>query len=66
MSEKLSAAEVEKRFPEFFKLLLKHVKQGFFGHPRHGCNANWASYSMLDVVDPSVTGRNIPGEENHL
>ena len=66
MCEKLSAAEVEKRFPEFFNLLLKHVKQGFFGHPRHGGNASWASYRMLGLAGPSVTGRNIPGEENHL
>ncbi len=62
----LSAAEVAKQFPEFFKLLLVHVKQGFYGHPRHGGNAGWASYRMLGVAGPSVTGRNIPGEENHL
>ena len=66
MCEKLSAAEVEKRFPKFFDLLLKHVKQGFFGHPRHGGNASWASYRMLGLAGPSATGRNIPGEENHL
>ena len=66
MCKKLSAVEVEKKFPEFFDLLLKHVKQGFFGHPRHGGNAGWASYRMLGLAGPSVTGRNIPGEENHL
>ena len=62
----MSAAEVEKEFPEFFKLLLKHVKQGFYGHPRHGGNAGWASYRMLGIAGPSVTGRNIPGVANHL
>jgi gluconate 2-dehydrogenase gamma chain len=62
----LSAAEVEKQYPDFFKMLLRHVKQGFYGHPRHGGNAGWASYRMLGIVAPSVTGRNIPGKENHL
>ena len=62
----LSAADVEKAFPAFFNLLLTHVKQGFYGHPRHGGNALWASYRMLGIAGPSVTGRNIPGEENHL
>ena len=62
----LPAAEVEKKFPQFFKLLLTHVKQGFYGHPRHGGNAGWASYRMLGLAGPSVTGRNVPGQENHL
>ena len=62
----LSAAEVEKQYPDFFKMLLRHVKQGFYGHPRHGGNAGWASYRMLGIAAPSVTGRNIPGKENHL
>ena len=62
----MSAGEVEKAFPEFFKMLLRHVKQGFYGHPRHGGNAGWASYRMLGIAAPSVTGRNIPGKENHL
>ena len=62
----LPAAEVEKKFPQFFKLLLTHVKQGFYGHPRHGGNAGWASYRMLGLAGPSVTGRNVPGKENHL
>ena len=65
-AKNLSAAEVEKLFPEFFRLLLTHVKQGFYGHPRHGGNAMWASYRMLGLAGPSVTGRNIPGMENHL
>ena len=66
LCEWLSATEVEKAFPEFLKLLLAHVKQGFYGHPRHGGNAGWASYRMLGLAGPSVTGRNIPGKENHL
>ena len=62
----MSAAAVEKQYPDFFKMLLRHVKQGFYGHPRHGGNAGWASYRMLGIAAPSVTGRNIPGKENHL
>ena len=65
-SANLSAAEVEKKFPKFFDLALKHVKLGFYGHPVHGGNADWASYRMLGLPGPSVTGRNIPGKENHL
>ena len=62
----LSAAEVEKRFPDFFKLALTHVKQGFYGSPHHGGNDNYLSYRMLGVAGPAVTGRNVPGKENHL
>ena len=62
----LTAAEVERRFPRFFDMLVKHVKLGFYGHPRHGGNALWASYRMLGLAGPSLTGRNIPGEENWL
>ena len=57
---------LNKQFNKFFKMLLRHVKQGFYGHPRHGGNAGWASYRMLGIAAPSVTGRNIPGKENHL
>jgi len=62
----LPAAEVEKKFPKFFDLVLTHAKQGFYGHPCHGGNAGWASYRMLGLPGPSVTGRNVPGKENHL
>ena len=62
----LPAAEVERKFPKFFDLALKHVKLGFYGHPCHGGNAGWASYRMLGLPGPSVTGRNIPGKESHL
>lgn len=62
----LPAAEVEKTFPKFFNLVLKHVKLGFYGHPCHGGNADWASSRMIGLAGPAVTGRNIPGKENHL
>ena len=60
----LSAAEVEKQFPDFFKMLLLHVNQGYYSHPCQGGNAGFASYRLCGLS--TVTGRNIPGKENHL
>lgn len=60
----LSAAEVEKKFPDFFKLLLRHVNMGYYTHPCQGGNASFASYRLCGLS--TNTGRNIPGKENHL
>ena len=60
----LSAAEVEKQFPQFFKMLLNHVNQGYYTHPCQGGNAGFASYRLCGLS--TTTGRNIPGKENHL
>jgi len=60
----MSAAEVEKKFPQFFKMLLRHVNQGYYSHPCQGGNAGFASYRLCGLS--TVTGRNIPGKENHL
>ena len=60
----LSAAEVEKKFPQFFKMLLLHVNQGYYSHPCQGGNAGFASYRLCGLS--TVTGRNIPGKANHL
>lgn len=65
-AKSLSAADLERQSPEFFRLLVSHVKQGFYGHPCHGGNADWSSFRMLGIAGPSVTGRNVPGKENHL
>ena len=62
----LGAAEVEKKHPQFFRTLLGHVKQGFYSPPVHGGNAGYASYRLVGLGGPAVTGRNIPGKENHL
>jgi len=64
LSKGLSAAEVEKQFPDFFKMLLLHVNQGYYSHPCQGGNAGFASYRLCGLS--TVTGRNIPGKENHL
>ena len=60
----LSAAEVEKQFPQFFKMLLNHVNQGYYAHHCQGGNAGFASYRLCGLS--TTTGRNIPGKENHL
>ncbi len=60
----MPAAEVEKKFPDFFKTLLLHVNQGYYTHPCQGGNADFASYRLCGLS--TTTGRNIPGKENHL
>ncbi len=54
------AAEVEKDYPKFFDLVLRHVKMGYYGNPRYGGNAGYASYRMLKIAGPGCTGRDIP------
>ena len=44
----------------FFNLVLAHTMQGFYGSPRHGGNRDYASYRMLGLDYPPVTGRNRP------
>ena len=55
-----AAAEVEKDDPKFFDLLLRHVKMGYYGNPRYGGNAGYASYRMLGIAGPGCTGRDVP------
>jgi hypothetical protein len=62
----MGASEIEKKFPQFFSMILTHVKQGFYGHPNHGGNAEYVSWRMLGIDAPSNVGRNVPGKENHL
>ena len=33
----------------FFKMLLTHTMQGFYGSPRHGGNKNYASFTMMGM-----------------
>jgi gluconate 2-dehydrogenase gamma chain len=42
----------------FFRLLLDHAMQGFYGSPRHGGNCNYVSYKMLKIDYPHVIGQN--------
>ena len=55
-----AAAEVEKDDPKFFDLLLRHVKMGYYGNPRYGGNAGYASCRMLGIAGPGCTGRDVP------
>ena len=41
---------------EFFRLVRDHSMQGFYGSPRHGGNRGYASYKMLGLEYPVVTG----------
>ncbi len=43
---------------DFFRLLIRHTMQGFYGPPRHGGNKNYMSYKMMEIDFPLVVGRN--------
>ncbi len=43
---------------EFFRLMLDHTMQGFYGSPRHGGNKNYVSYKMMKLDYPHVIGQN--------
>ena len=40
-----------------FNLVLDHTLQGYYGSPRHGGNADYASWRMLGVTSVPVRGR---------
>lgn len=42
----------------FFRLMLDHIMQGFYGSPRHGGNVNYVSYKMMKLDYPHVMGQN--------
>jgi len=41
----------------FFRMMLAHTMQGFYGDPRHGGNHDAVSWEMLGVNSPPVRGR---------
>jgi gluconate 2-dehydrogenase gamma chain len=43
---------------QFFRLVISHTMQGFYGAPRHGGNKNYMSYRMMGLDFPLVVGRN--------
>jgi len=43
---------------KFFKMILTHAMQGFYGSPRHGGNKNYVSYTMMGIEYPLVIGQN--------
>ena len=42
----------------FFRMVLAHTMQGFYGPPRHGGNRNYMSYKMIGLDYPQIIGRN--------
>lgn len=43
---------------DFFRMIINHTMQGYYGSPRHGGNRNYVSYRMLDLDYPLVVGQN--------
>jgi gluconate 2-dehydrogenase gamma chain len=62
--EKVEAGKVDDRDwkpsdqKDFFRMILAHTMQGFYGSPRHGGNRNYMSYTMMGVEYPLVIGQN--------
>ena len=42
----------------FFRTMMEHSLQGFYGSPRHGGNKNYVSYKMMKLDYPHVIGQN--------
>ena len=42
----------------FFRLIMDHSMQGFYGSPRHGGNCNYVSYKMMKIDYPHIIGQN--------
>jgi len=42
---------------KFFRIVVEHTMQGFYGDPRHGGNRNRASWAMLKLEYPPIRGR---------
>lgn len=63
---RLEAGKTQKDFwsdpsaPQFFRLVVSHTMQGFYGPPRHGGNRGYTSYRMLGLDYPQVIGQNRP------
>jgi gluconate 2-dehydrogenase gamma chain len=47
----------EREQTPFFRLIVDHTMQGFYGDPRHGGNRDFASWRMLGIPHPPVRGR---------
>jgi gluconate 2-dehydrogenase gamma chain len=53
------SGEEWKQMPsaEFFRLVVDHTMQGFYGDPRHGGNREAASWKMVGLPYPPIRGR---------
>ena len=54
--------DIDQKF--FFRLLLDHTMQGFYGSPRHGGNCHYVSYKMMRIDYPHIIGQNRYTEDN--
>jgi gluconate 2-dehydrogenase gamma chain len=43
--------------PDFFRMVIDHTMQGYYGDPRHGGNREGASWKMLGLPYPPIRGR---------
>ena len=43
---------------DFFRMVISHTMQGFYGAPRHGGNKNYVSFKMLGIDYPLIVGQN--------
>ena len=50
--------------PDFFRMVINHTMQGFYGSPRHGGNKNYISYRLMDLEYPLIIGQNRYRDEN--
>ncbi len=48
--------EVDQK--SFFRMVMEHSMQGFYGSPRHGGNKNYISFKMMKLDYPHVIGQN--------
>ena len=47
----------EREETGFFRMVVDHTMQGFYGDPRHGGNRDAVSWRMIGVPNPPVRGR---------
>jgi len=52
-----TAAWKELSSSEFFRYVVDHTMQGFYGDPRHGGNRDGVSWKMLNLSYPPIRGR---------
>ena len=54
---------IEQKQPSFFGMVLDHVRQGMFGDPSYGGNANFAGWDLLGYPGPRMA---VPAELQQL
>lgn len=52
------SAEQNGEQSAFFRKMVQHTMQGFYGSPRHGGNRNYISYRLMKLDYPYIVGQN--------